>query len=228
MVWIQQLLLHKKQIRNISLEESKTYFPETVIQCEKQLLMNVFWQRTTDNQFVKTITFLRILGCNSQKGNFQGNHWVEIYFPANPSFTKKLWVYSLTCLRKHFLLAEDKLSFERSTFIVHFASQKLIRLKCIRSRLSFPFYQPKEGEQIYFSPTYCMIPSEKGNEMRKEKEKEREKEETQKITLRSQNQMKHVVEQLYTSYSRDLGFHTPTHEIVNLLHHDFCQLLNKF
>ena len=51
-----------------------------------------------------------------------------------------LWVHSLTFLRKELFQFQDRLSFERSTYLAPFKdNQSLIRLKSIRGFIAIPY-----------------------------------------------------------------------------------------
>ena len=73
---------------------------------------------------------------------FFGPHLVSVFNNvegATDPEMKTFWVHSLTYLRKDILLFKDRLSFERSTFLMPFGDDRmLIRIKSIRTFLSLP------------------------------------------------------------------------------------------
>lgn len=73
---------------------------------------------------------------------FFGPHLVSIfvYNEQNVVEMSTIWVHSLTFLRKELFQFQDRLSFERSTYLAPFRdNQSLIRLKSIRGFIQIPF-----------------------------------------------------------------------------------------
>jgi hypothetical protein len=65
---------------------------------------------------------------------------------SEPHEMKTFWVHSLTYLRRNLFQFEDRLSFERSTYLIPFQDgQLLIRLKSIRAFLVLPYGSPNGG-----------------------------------------------------------------------------------
>lgn len=74
-----------------------------------------------------------------------GPHLVSVFYSngtESPEM-RTFWVHSLTHLRRNLFLFEDRLSFERSTYLVPFEDGSLlIRLKSIRALISLPIQSP--------------------------------------------------------------------------------------
>jgi len=202
-----------KQIKNISLQDMSQYFPEGRIDISKYLLVNISYQHTPAKSYQKCISFLQLMQCEPRQKFLQGPHKIKMYLP-NGSQTC-FWVYSLTCLKKQFYNACDRLAFERCTFLVLPQSQTLVRIKCLRSRLFLEKQNRSVNELLYFSPTQAMVslPNEGRETVRKGNSK------TQ-ITLRTKNQMQHFLDQLLTSYIRDLNHHMSHENILSLFKQD--------
>ncbi len=77
---------------------------------------------------------------------FEGPHQITIvealdenYLPLN-SMGKPKWFNSLTCFRHKFFDICDKLSFIRSTFLIHYPTHQLLRIENFRYHLVFPIF----------------------------------------------------------------------------------------
>ena len=188
--WVVQKL-NQNQIKNK--QASDFYWihrnPESQkIDLSKHILVNLCYHGTE-----KCLTFLQLLGKQSHRMMLQGPHYVRLYLPYEAP--KEFWVSSLTSLRRLTFGATDRVSFERSTFLLDLPNKQLIRMKLIRSKLDLPSLehptQPKRGKY------------------RKSQ-----------LTLRTQNQLKHGINQLFTSYVRDLHLHYSTDVILDLFQQD--------
>ena len=216
--WIMDAL-KKKQIKNIALDDIQILFPEQYVDISDYLLVNVGY---TKDRTSKTATFLQLLACEPDRNFLQGPHEVKIYLPTIQE-DRTMWVYSLTCLRKHFLDASDRLSFERSTFLVHQDSHSLVRLKCLRSQLILPQRKRDYFDMLYFSPTtvttYSIDVLDRDSKPRAMVKKEN-------ITLRTKNQVKHSLEQILTSYIRDLNQAQTRGQIIGQFQQDVIHIMS--
>lgn len=73
---------------------------------------------------------------------FFGPHLVSMFIQNAEGAIEMvtIWVHSLTFLRKELFLFQDRLSFERSTYLAPFRdNQSLIRLKSIRGFIAIPY-----------------------------------------------------------------------------------------
>lgn len=76
---------------------------------------------------------------------FFGPHLVSIFYTSEGEVQemKTFWVHSLTYLRRNLFQFEDRLSFERSTYVIPYQDGRLlIRLKSIRAFLMLPYGSP--------------------------------------------------------------------------------------
>lgn len=74
-----------------------------------------------------------------------GPHLVSVFYKSEQgeSEMKTFWVHSLTYLRRNLFHFEDRLSFERSTYLIPYENGSLlIRLKSIRAFLILPLASP--------------------------------------------------------------------------------------
>jgi hypothetical protein len=86
---------------------------------------------------------------------FFGPHLVSIFIQNEDQVSEMItiWVHSLTFLRKEIFQFQDRLSFERSTFLAPFHdSHILIRLKSIRGFITIPLAPINEGLVPIISP----------------------------------------------------------------------------
>lgn len=150
-------------------------------------------------QGVTYIGFLTIL-----KKETDNSFFIGVYHQSNLQNYLCYQVHSLTAIRQAVFGFEDQLSFERSTFLwVPKDSQLfLVRLKCCRS---LTFLTPTSTN------TLCTLPP---------------KFKLAKLSKRTKNQFKKCLQQIYTSYVRDLGGKTSEKQILESLQHDIHQYLN--
>jgi hypothetical protein len=125
-------------IKNYTFEQFFETFGCTKLDVSKFWLMNV--------GFVKgERRFAHIILRACQIRPFFGPHLVSIFYSTETEAQemKTFWVHSLTYLRRNLFQFEDRLSFERSTYLIPFPDgQLLIRLKSIRAFLILPFSSP--------------------------------------------------------------------------------------
>ena len=79
-----------------------------------------------------------------------GPHLVSVFYShgTEEPEMKTFWVHSLTHLRRNMFCFEDRLSFERSTYLVPYQDGRLlIRLKSIRAFLTLPTRSPHSPTQ---------------------------------------------------------------------------------
>jgi len=74
-----------------------------------------------------------------------GNHEIKMK-------GKKFVVYNLTSLKRNFFLFDDKLTFERSTYLIHPKLKKLYRLKGIRDLIKIPPLAFGTKADVFFGP----------------------------------------------------------------------------
>ena len=114
--------LHCKSIKNISMKNILTLFGSNKIDLADLDLVSI----GKDGQGQKQIAFLKILSTNGSL--LFGAQRVNCYYPYGGIFD----VTSLSALKTHFFLFQDKISFERSTFVIHHESKSLVRLQIMR------------------------------------------------------------------------------------------------
>lgn len=141
-------------------------------------------------------TYLRLIARLNQL--LEGVHYLQGIAPESR------WVHSLTCLRKDILKYEDRLSFERSTFLIYEEGKKLLRLKSIRSYLLLPVETINEQTPIYVNPTeYYFQTSNIQFQPRM-------------ISQRTLKQLQNYLHILTTAYVRELGI--PINIAQEMLH----------
>jgi hypothetical protein len=128
-------------VRNFTFEQFFDIFKTT------QLDISQFWVINSgfDNEGVKKYAHLVIRGCAIRP--LFGPHLVSIFeIPVSipeghvvkPTM-RTFWVHSLTDLRRNMFCFRDRLSFERSTYLIPYQDgELLIRLKSIRAFLKLP------------------------------------------------------------------------------------------
>lgn len=130
---------------------------------------------------------------------FQGKHTILIYTSENLITPFEIYVDSFSHFRQHILKYEDRLSFERSTFVIVYESQCFIRLKCLRGILE------------YYTPS---IPINHQNNLC--------------TTNRTFFQLQRNLEQIFTAYVRDLETRgIPKETICYVLRQDVLLFLDK-
>ncbi len=118
-------------IRNLNFEDFLNLFQTSSLDISKFWLINAGY----DSSGVKQFTHLIIRAC--QVRPFLGPHLVTIRL--NSGEFETFWVNSLTFIRRTIFKFTDRLSFERSTYLIPFDDgQLLVRIKSIRSLLTIP------------------------------------------------------------------------------------------
>jgi hypothetical protein len=130
-LWIIQALL-KPTIRNDSIEICTSYFSDIPISLNEYDCVCV----GIGTNKLKYFTLLKILSCESNIP-LHGPHNVRVYNHITHT-VDDLYTPSLTSLKKKTFHYIDRLSFERSTYLILYSYQKIIRLKNIRGIISLP------------------------------------------------------------------------------------------
>ena len=185
--WVYEFFAERKH-KNEPKENWEQYFMELPI-----CLSNYTLLMTGKHESLKrTLVMLQIV-CGHNKLILKGPQ--TIYYPL--SNTTEI-TPSLTCLKRRFGF-QDRLSFERSTYVVLWEQKKLIRLKCIRAHIDIP----------YKSLTEPKPPRKK----------------TIQLHQRTITQMQNSMNLIYTSFKRNLNsFDEPTihkifeSEIIQTIH----------
>lgn len=133
---------------NYTFEDFISLFGSTSIDLDKFWLMNAGFNSAN----VKLYCHLIIRGYAIRP--FYGPHLVSI-FTTNGLETKMetIWVHSLTFLRREIFGFQDRLSFERSSFLIpHKDGRLLLRLKSIRGFLTLPHLKLETSQSSVMSP----------------------------------------------------------------------------
>jgi len=126
------VLIHES-LRNFSFSEFLTIFKTTSLDISKFWLVNSGYDKDGNKKFVHII----IRACQIRP--FFGPHLVSIMAEDPKEDMRTFWVTSLTHLRRNLFNFTDRLSFERSTYIVPYEDNSLlIRIKAVRSFLIIP------------------------------------------------------------------------------------------
>lgn len=120
-VWLQQSL-KKNIISNFSLKQCQNYLRESIINIENYLLVCV--GRKKDG--VKYVAFFHLEICHGGKKIIHVYHQNDLVNPIS------MEIESLSSIRSKLFQFSDRLSFERSTFLILPHIPCLIRLKCLR------------------------------------------------------------------------------------------------
>ena len=134
-------------IRNYSFQQFIDIFG-----CTKLDISN-FWLISSgyDENNVKMYVHLIIRACQSRP--FFGPHLISLLPEKEGGPMRNMWVNSLTHLRRQIFQFKDRLSFERSTYIVPFPSgEVLIRLKSVRSFLHIPIFSEGTNPSLLEEP----------------------------------------------------------------------------
>ena len=126
------VLIHES-IRNFSFSEFLTIFKTTTLDISNFWLVNSGYDKDGNKKFIHII----IRACQIRP--FFGPHLVSIMADDPTEDMRTFWVTSLTHLRRNLFNFTDRLSFERSTYIVPYEDNSLlIRIKAVRSFLTIP------------------------------------------------------------------------------------------
>ena len=129
--WVMQALL-KPTIRNDSIETCSSFYNDTPIALHEYDCVCVGLR----SDKLKYYTLLKILSCQSNTP-LHGPHYVQLYNNVTNTMDD-IYTPSLTSLKKKTFQFIDRLSFERSTYLILYEQQKVIRLKNIRGIISLP------------------------------------------------------------------------------------------
>jgi len=125
-------------IRNFSFDEFFELFKCTQLDISKFWLINAGYDADGTKKYVHLV----IRACQIRP--FYGPHLVSIYNPEGSLVT--LWVNSLTHLRRNVFKFVDRLSFERSTYLIPFNDTEiLIRIKPVRCFMIIPVSSSNTG-----------------------------------------------------------------------------------
>ena len=156
----------------------------------------------------KQFYHLKILASSPSSKILQGPH--EIALLADDETTLQFWVWSLTTLRKKFFEFTDRLSFERSSFLILRNHQTLLRLKCVRSLLNILRKLPQQVQKTFsyerlryinmtpYEPVYSLI----------------SRKTVSSVSIRVKAQQQNLLEQSFTSYLREFENTTLTRKEI--------------
>lgn len=130
-------------IRNYTFDEFIAIFGTTKLDISAFWLINCGYDKNYNKKYVHVI----LRGC--QVRPFFGAHYVSVM--AEDGKLVDFWVNSLTALRRQIFQFTDRLSFERSTYLLPFRDgETMIRLKSVRAFLTIPTLS--RGEKLPRSP----------------------------------------------------------------------------
>jgi hypothetical protein len=184
--------MNKKQYENFSLQKCIEYLGSDSIYLHDYDILCI-GNKNNQKHFVR----LKILASSPNCKVLQGPHEIVMYY--REQYPLRFWVWSLTTLRKKFFEFSDRLSFERSSFLILPGPQILLRLKCVRSTLrvlrKIPVQMKKQYSEDFFNTlsqsTFDSLPVPMQTKRPRE------------ISLRSKIQQQHFLEQSFTSYIRE-------------------------
>lgn len=166
----------------------------------------------------KCVAIIRLLQNIERHKPLQGIHHVQLLYtttPHQPSSWASCWVSSLSTLRRQLLCFEDHLSFERSTFLILHDTHHLIRLKCLRSLFTLPCIP---AASLPTTPLLGCCPVTMYSLQKKQCQ----------LTSRTRSQFERHLEQMFTSYVRDLYIDFPSKQhILEILKDDILNHLTK-
>lgn len=188
--WLLQYL-QNGMIPNYTLQECQRYLNfKNNIPIEKYLLICIGKKKG-----VKHISFFHLDYCHKK---------VYVYHHDNLEFPIEVEIESFSAIRSKLFQYEDRLSFERSTFVVLFEFPCLIRLKCLRG--------------ISKCMDSCSSSSNSSVALKCNRKR--------KVRSRTCLQLQRLLEQIFTAYVRDLKEETNEH-ILTLLLHDITECIHK-
>ena len=190
--WIYKKLYNNKQIENFSLNDCVNFIKleSTSLFIHDYDILCVGYKNN-----VKQFYQLKILASSPKSKMLQGPHELIVYDQNHQS---QFWVLSLTTLRKYFFEFSDRLSFERSAFIVLKKSQVLLRLQCVRSILKIMRKIPHQiQKKISFNRDIFTIPYNSNFIQPYHKVG------NSGVSKRIKEQQQNLLEKSYTSYLRE-------------------------
>lgn len=132
-----------ESIRNYSFQQFFDIFGCTKLDISSFWLISSGYDENNNKKYVHLI----IRAC--QLRPFFGAHLISLLPEKEGDPMRNVWVNSLTHLRRQIFNFKDRLSFERSTYIIPYTDGSvLIRLKSIRSFLHLPVV-PCPGKDIH-------------------------------------------------------------------------------
>lgn len=147
-------------IENFNFEQFIHLFNATSIDLSKYWLVNIGSDQNGNKKYVHLI--IRAYATKP----FFGPHLVSIFVRKDENAQEEMmtfWVHSLTFLRKELFQFHDRLSFERSTFLVPGKNNApMIRIKSIRGFVTVP---QRSWEQAQIPPPRKQRSKEKINEL---------------------------------------------------------------
>ena len=163
--WLQQYLSHSV-IPNYSLKECQCILQQSHIDIQNYLLVCI----GKKSNGYKYAAFFRLEFPKNRK------KVIHIYHSEDLKYQSQIEIDSLSSVRSKLFDYSDRLSFERSTFIICFHIPCLIRLKCLRGI----FLNRMNHSSIN---TFCI---------------------SRNIRQRTSIQLQRYLEQIFTAYVRDL------------------------
>ena len=126
-------IISNESIRNFSFAEFIAIFNTSSLDISNFWLINSGYDAEGNKKFIHVI----IRACQIRP--FFGPHLISLVADEPNEPMRTFWVTSLTHLRRNLFSFTDRLSFERSTYIVPYEDNSLmIRIKAVRSFLTIP------------------------------------------------------------------------------------------
>ena len=186
--WIYEKI-NSKHIENYSLDKCKKLLGSTSLFLHDYDILCVGYKNNLKHYYQ-----IKILASSPQSKSLQGPHEIIVH---SENSTVQFWVWSLTTLRKYFFEFTDRLSFERSAFLILRDQQVLLRLKCARPLLQILRKYPQQiqkklmyDKEIFIKPYESVFiqPCQKV---------------IMDVSIRIKEQQKNLLEKSYTSYLRE-------------------------
>lgn len=141
---------------------------------------------------------------------------VYVYHQDNLISPIEIEIESFSAIRSKLFQYEDRLSFERSTFVILFSFPCLIRLKCLRGISKC--MNTSSFSSLYSHQTNYNHHNNNNNNKRKPI--------SNNVRNRTALQLQRLLEQIFTAYVRDLKEESSQH-ILDLLLDDITKCLQK-
>ena len=211
-------ILRRSQIKNVSFDDLRTLFPGD-IELDQYWLVQIGHDAQGNKQFV----FFKIMSQCAHHALLRGPHQILGWIQGSSCL---FWVNSLTRLKHHFMGMCDRLSFERSTYVLHSPSHSFIRLRCMRRRLVVPKLPMPRACFIWNSPHSNLLMMEKEEKVLPAAGRSLYPIRSE-LTRRTHCQLKRAIEQMMLSYSRDLPG-ISNEDLRQRLFFDFQCILQSF
>ena len=183
--------LKLKTLSNYSLDQCFLHLKRNIVPLHEYDIVCVGYENNN-----KSYAFIKIIASSPASKTLQGPHEVLVYMPGETSI--HFWVWSLTTLRKRFLKFTDRLSFERSAFLILPTEKVLLRLKTIRSIVQTQRKLPYNIQKLpIYNQLYSTPPSDSAFVVPPIKKQ------TRKVCIRSKLQQQNFLEQSLTTYLRE-------------------------